>query len=126
VIAQHGAGVWRHHVFFPVDNETLHYLRITGRSQEVVERAEWFTKEQGLFRTAQSADPQFSEVIELNLEDVEASLAGPKRPQDRVSLGEVKTNFQRVLKAPLSAGGYGLNDADLAQKRDCGHQWGRT
>lgn len=101
--------------FFPVDEETLRYLRLTGRSHEIIERVEWFTKEQGLFRTQQSPHPQFSRVIELNLEQVEACLAGPKRPQDRVSLREIKTHFQKALKEPVSTCGYGLDEKAVTQ-----------
>ncbi len=70
--------------FFPVDDETLRYLRLTGRPVEVIERVERYCKEQGLFRTAQTPDPEFSDTLELDLGQVEPSLAGPKRPQDRV------------------------------------------
>ncbi|HUR08555.1 MAG TPA: aconitate hydratase AcnA, partial [Nonomuraea sp.] len=79
---------------FPVDAETLRYLRATGRSETVVELAERYTKEQGLFRTDESPDPVFSETLELDLSTVEPSLAGPKRPQDRVTLSGVKGSFR--------------------------------
>ncbi|MBN1537480.1 MAG: aconitate hydratase AcnA [Anaerolineales bacterium] len=102
--------------FFPVDDETLHYLRDTGRSNEVIERVEWYTKAQGLFRTSQIPVPQFTDTITLNLEDVEACLAGPKRPQDRLLLGELKKDFNEKLITPFSSCGYGLNDSDLMQK----------
>ena len=72
--------------FFPIDAETLRYLRQTGRTDEEVDRVERYAKEQGIFRTNQTPDPEFTDVLELDLATVEPSLAGPKRPQDRVPL----------------------------------------
>jgi aconitate hydratase len=83
--------------FFPVDEETLAYLRFTGRPKDVVALVEAYSKEQGLFRTAESPDPVFTDVVELDLDSVEPSLAGPKRPQDRVALPDVKTTFRKEL-----------------------------
>ncbi len=79
--------------FFPVDAETLKYLRFTGRPPELVNLVEAYCKEQGLFRTDSTQDPIFSDVIELDLATVVPSLAGPKRPQDRLNLADVKKNF---------------------------------
>ncbi len=84
--------------FFPVDEETLRYLRLTGR-EEVVDLVERYTKEQGLFRTDAMPDPQFSELIELDLSTVEPSLAGPRRPQDRVALPRLRENFRAAFPA---------------------------
>lgn len=95
--------------FFPVDDETLRYLRLTGRPAAVVERVERYCKEQGLFRTASTPDPVFNDTLELDLGSVEPSLAGPKRPQDRVSLWEVKQSFQKALTAPIKERGYELS-----------------
>src|SRR5690606_23067650 len=71
---------------FPVDDETLRYMRMTGRPEEVVDLVERYTKAQGMFRTDDSPEPLFDEVLELDLATVEPSLAGPRRPQDRVSI----------------------------------------
>jgi len=101
--------------FFPVDAETLNYLRKTGRSAAEVDLVERYTKEQGLFRTAASPDPAFSDTLELDLGSVEASLAGPKRPQDRVPLAQMKEGFRRSLTAPVKERGFGLADADLGR-----------
>jgi aconitate hydratase A / 2-methylisocitrate dehydratase len=100
--------------FFPVDDETIRYLRRTGRTTQaaLVER---YGKEQGLFRTAGAADPVFSDSLALDLATVEPSLAGPKRPQDRVSLAQMKTQFQSALTAPVKERGFGLAGADLAR-----------
>jgi aconitate hydratase len=83
--------------FFPVDHETLQYLERTGRDRTIVDRVERFCKEQGLFRTDATPDPVFSETLTLDLGTVEPSLAGPKRPQDRVPLAQLKRNFQTAL-----------------------------
>ncbi len=79
--------------FFPVDDEAINYLRISGRSEEQIQLIEAYLKEQGLFRTKNSPDPVFNDTLELDLGSVVPSLAGPKRPQDRVALGDVKNNF---------------------------------
>src|SRR6266852_6941839 len=78
---------------FPIDEETLRYLEVTGRSREQIDLVERYTKEQGLFRVDGGATPKFTELLELDLTRVEPSLAGPKRPQDRVSLPHVWESF---------------------------------
>src|SRR5919202_4285037 len=88
---------------FPIDEETLNYLRLTGRPSAQVELAERYSKEVGLFRTDGMADPVFSETLELDLSTVEPSLAGPKRPQDRVRLGDVRQAFEKALKLMLDS-----------------------
>ncbi len=84
--------------FFPVDAETLNYLRRTGRTDAEVDLVERYYKEQGLFRTAASPEPRFSSKLELDLATVEPSLAGPKRPQDRVLLKDMKSQWHADLK----------------------------
>jgi aconitate hydratase len=101
--------------FFPVDQETLAYLRRTGREAHV-DLVERYTKEQGLFRTDATPDPEFTETLELDLGTVEPSLAGPKRPQDRVSLGRMKTGFQQALVAPVKERGFGLPPGEVSRK----------
>jgi aconitate hydratase len=101
--------------FFPVDDETLRYLRRTGRPAEVVALVERYCKEQGLFRTEATPDPAFSDLLALDLSTVEPSLAGPKRPQDRVALSQMKTAFQQALTAPVKDRGFGLGAEDLAK-----------
>ncbi|HXJ95618.1 MAG TPA: aconitate hydratase AcnA [Terriglobia bacterium] len=99
--------------FFPVDDETLRYLRSTGRAEEEVDRVERYSKEQGLFRTDATPDPVFSDTLELDLGSVETTLAGPKRPQDRVPLSRLKESFRNSLTAPAQQRGYGLGAQDL-------------
>ena len=97
---------------FPIDHMTLDYLRLTGREESQVALVEQYAMEQGLFRTSGSPDAIYSEVIELSLSSIEPSLAGPKRPQDRVSLANAKSAFQAALpsmqvpaKGPKDSGG---------------------
>ena len=87
---------------FPIDDETLRYLRMTGRAAETVARVEAYAKEQGLFRTDDSLEPLFSESLSLDLADVDPSVAGPRRPQDRVPLTDLQRSFREVF-----AGGNG-------------------
>ena len=79
--------------FFPVDQETLRYLERTGRDRATIERVERYCREQGLFRTDDVRDPEFTDTLELDLSTIEPSLAGPKRPQDLVPLRELRKNF---------------------------------
>jgi aconitate hydratase len=101
--------------FFPVDDETLRYLHNTGRTDEEVDLVERYMKEQGLFRTKDSKEPVFTDTIELDLSTVEPSLAGPKRPQDRVALKSMKESFRKSLVAPVKDRGFGLGPDDLAR-----------
>jgi len=99
--------------FFPVDAETLAYLRQTARPAELVDLVERYTKEQGLFRADESPDPVYTDTLSLDLATVEPSLAGPKRPQDRVPLGAMKASFASALRAPLADRGFALDDRAL-------------
>src|SRR5579871_4647173 len=83
---------------FPVDAETLRYLRLTGRSEAQIDLVAAYYKEQGLFHTAHSADAEYGDVLEIDLSKVEPSLAGPARPQDRVRLSDAKKAFQDALR----------------------------
>jgi aconitate hydratase len=85
--------------FFPVDDQTLRYLRQTGRTKAEVELVERYTKEQGLFRTDSTTVPTFTKVVRLDLSTVEPSLAGPKRPQDRIALSNMKPAWRKALTA---------------------------
>jgi aconitate hydratase len=94
--------------FFPVDEETLRYLIGTGRSEELVELVASYCKEQGLFHTADTPDPEFSDTLELDMRAIKPSLAGPKRPQDRIDLDGMKQMWNAALTAPVGPRGYGL------------------
>ena len=106
--------------FFPVDQETLNYLRFTGRSPDVVALAEAYCKEQGLFHHSGSPEPVFTDVVELDLATVEPSLAGPKRPQDRVALSSSKRSFRSALVDMLEAKGATINRTAVARWVDEG------
>ncbi|MBT6848886.1 MAG: aconitate hydratase AcnA, partial [Planctomycetaceae bacterium] len=95
--------------FFPVDDETLRYLRQTGRSDENVELVKRYTQEQGLFCSADAPTPTYSSYVTLDLSAVVPSLAGPKRPQDRIALVDMKQAFSEVLETPISGGGFELS-----------------
>ena len=90
--------------FFPVDDATLAYLRGTGRDPKLVERVERVSKELDLFRTDDTPDPEFTSSLELDLSTVEPSLAGPKRPQDRIRMADMRPQFERDLPALVPAG----------------------
>ena len=87
--------------FFPIDAETIKYLRFTGRDEAQVQLVEAYAKAQGLFRTDDTPDPVFTDTLELDLATIEPSLAGPKRPQDRVPLKLAKQMFREALAADL-------------------------
>lgn len=98
--------------FFPIDDESLAFLRNTNRPEELVKTLEVYSKAQGLFRTDDTPDPVFTDTLELDLSTVEPSLAGPKRPQDRVSL----FNMQEVFKSALSdAKGFNLSEEKITK-----------
>jgi len=101
--------------FFPIDQETLDYLRRTGRTEEEIDRVERYSKEQGLFRTDDTPDPEYTDTLELDLGTVEPSLAGPKRPHDRVALSDMKSSFHDSLLAPPKERGFGLTAKDLSR-----------
>ena len=101
--------------FFPIDDETLAYLRLTGRAAEQVTLVERYMKEQGLFHTAAAAVPEFTKRLSLDLGSVVPSLAGPKRPQDRVALQNVKKTFAESLTAPTAKRGFALEGPALAR-----------
>jgi len=91
--------------FFPIDAETLKYLRATGRDEARVQLVEAYAKEQGMWRDTDTPDPVFTDTLELDLSTVEPSLAGPKRPQDRVALSGAKANFAAALDKEYGKGG---------------------
>jgi aconitate hydratase len=110
--------------FFPIDSETLNYLRLSGRDPEHVKLVEAYAKAQGLFRTESTADPVFSDTLELDLAKVEPSLAGPSRPQDRVPLSKSKQAFQEALPAMLSKQTKNVTTVEVTddgRKYDIGH-----
>jgi aconitate hydratase len=86
--------------FFPIDHQTLDYLRLSNRPPELIALVEAYAKAQGLFLSPDSPEPEYSDTLELDLSTVVPSMAGPKRPQDRINLPDVKKNFLGTLTAP--------------------------
>lgn len=102
--------------FFPIDSESLRYLSRTGRPKELVDLVEAYTKAQGLFRTDDTPDPEFTTTLELDLGTVQTSLAGPKRPQDRINLSRMKETFNASLTSDDPTMGFNLAKEKLANK----------
>ncbi|SFX17862.1 aconitate hydratase [Thermoactinomyces sp. DSM 45891] len=102
--------------FFPIDEETLNYLRNTGRDEELVQLVKEYYSAQGMFRTDETPDPVFTDVVELDLSTVVPSLSGPKRPQDRVELSNMQQEWNETLKKPVEDRGFGLTDEQIAKK----------
>lgn len=99
--------------FFPVDDRTLEYLRFTGRPDELVDLTERYCKEQGLFRDSSTPEPEYTQVVELDLDSIEPAVAGPKRPHDLVSLGALGPGYRKVLADPVGPKGFGLDASKL-------------
>jgi aconitate hydratase len=109
--------------FFPIDHATLGYLRLTGRDEQTIALVEAYAKAQGLWHEKEAADPVFTDIVELDLSSIEPSLAGPKRPQDRVSLPQLNTAFDTLLteanraeektKSVPTDAGYDLHHGDV-------------
>src|SRR5262249_21282666 len=93
---------------FPIDAETLRYLELSGRPPELIRLVEAYGRAQGLFHTAGAAEAEYSDTLELDLATVEPSLAGPKRPQDRVPVHQARESFQTALKV--------MRDTPFAQR----------
>jgi aconitate hydratase len=116
--------------FFPVDDEVCSYLERTGRDPQLVERVRRYTQAQGLYRTDATPDPEFTDTLELDLGEVKAAMAGPQRPQDRITLSQVQDKFHEVLRAaPNAVGGFSVSEeavatrakVQLAEQTEIGH-----
>lgn len=101
--------------FFPVDDETLKYLRLTGRSDAHIETVETYLKQNHLFFDV-NEEPNYTDVVDLDLSTVEASLSGPKRPQDLIFLSDMKKEFEKSVTAPAGNQGHGLDEAEFDKK----------
>lgn len=98
--------------FFPVDGESLEYMRLTGRSEEQIKLVETYSKENGLFFDP-SLEPVYTNIVEINLSEIEANLSGPKRPQDLIPLSAMKKEFNQALTAPQGNQGFGLDEKEI-------------
>ncbi|MCI0607877.1 MAG: aconitate hydratase AcnA [Anaerolineae bacterium] len=110
--------------YFPVDAETIRYMKMTGRPKEVIERTEAYMHAQGLFRDPSTPDPEFTDVLQLDLGSVVPSLAGPKRPQDRVPMSELKETFNKTLTAPVKERGFELKPEAVSTEATFGTNGG--
>lgn len=98
--------------FFPVDDKTLDYMKTTGRSEDHLKLVREYLIAQGLFGIPNKGEIDFTKVLELDLSSIEPCVAGPKRPQDRIDLTKLKSQFNRLLSAPVESGGYGKESKD--------------
>ena len=111
--------------FFPPDDEAMRYLRLTGRDENHVQLVEAYLKKQSLFGVPRQGEVEYSDVLEIDLNAIVPSIAGPKRPQDRIELPRVKEAFRNLLTQPITEGGYGLigDEAETnREKRTDGHE----
>ncbi len=102
--------------FFPIDEKTLDYLRLTGRDEKSVQLVKEYLKAQEMFGIPRKGEIEYTKVIELDLATVKPCVAGPKRPQDRINIAELKQKFQHLITAPISEGGYGKNGEEKSKK----------
>jgi aconitate hydratase len=107
--------------FFPVDEKTIEYFKGTGRTKAEIEAFEAYFKAQGLFGVAKAGDIDYSQVVKLDLGDVTPSLAGPKRPQDRIELGNVATQFASLFSKPIAENGFNQPAAMLGTRHQLHH-----
>ncbi|MDG5789598.1 aconitate hydratase AcnA [Evansella sp. AB-P1] len=111
--------------FFPVDDETLNYLRFTGRSEELVNLVEEYSKANGMFYTPGQEDPTFTDVVEIDLSIIEPNLSGPKRPQDLIPLSNMKDEWRKALTAPVGNQGFGLSPEEVDKEATVKHPNGK-
>ncbi|SHN17468.1 aconitate hydratase AcnA [Gracilibacillus kekensis] len=111
--------------FFPVDAEALNYLRLTGRSEEQIALVEKYCKENSLWYSPDQADADFTELVEINLSELEPNLSGPKRPQDLIPLSNMKKSFNEAITAPAGNQGFGLDKAEFDKEVEIDHPNGR-
>jgi len=110
--------------YFPVDAETIRYMKMTGRPKQVIERTEAYMRAQGLFHEPGMPEPEYSDMLELDLDSVVPSLAGPKRPQDRVPMSELKETFSKALTAPVKERGFELKPESVGTEATFGTNGG--
>lgn len=112
--------------FFPVDQESLNYMRLTGRSEEHIELVETYCKENNLWYSSDEADPEYSELVEINLSKLEPNLSGPKRPQDLIGLSDMKKEFNKAVTAPAGNQGLGMDKSEFDKEATVEHPNGKT
>lgn len=102
--------------FFPIDDEALKYMRLTGRTEEHIALVEKYCKENDLFYTKGTPEPTYTKVIEIDLSEIEANLSGPKRPQDLIPLSHMQKAYREALTAPVGNAGFGLSQEEIDKK----------
>ncbi|WP_053219564.1 aconitate hydratase AcnA [Virgibacillus senegalensis] len=112
--------------FFPVDEEALNYLRLTGRSEEHIALVEKYCKENNLWYSPDQPDPEFTELVEIDLSELEPNLSGPKRPQDLIPLSKMKQSFNEAVTAPAGNQGFGLDEKEFEKEAVIDHPEGKS
>ncbi|AUJ26511.1 aconitate hydratase AcnA [Virgibacillus dokdonensis] len=112
--------------FFPVDEESLNYLKLTGRTQEQIDLVEKYCKLNNLWYSPDQEDPNYTEIVEINLSKLEPNLSGPKRPQDLISLSNMKKEFNKAITAPAGNQGFGLHKSEFDKKAVVEHPNGKS
>ncbi|MBM7572133.1 aconitate hydratase AcnA [Aquibacillus albus] len=112
--------------FFPVDEEALNYLRLTGRSEDHIALVEKYCKENNLWYSSDQPDPEFTELVEIDLSELEPNLSGPKRPQDLIPLSKMKESFNEAVTAPAGNQGFGLDKSEFDKEVKIDHPSGKS
>ncbi|SFD78340.1 aconitase [Lentibacillus persicus] len=112
--------------FFPVDEEALSYMHLTGRSQEQIDLVEKYCKENDLWYSPDQEDPEYTELVEINLSELEPNLSGPKRPQDLIALSNMKEEFNKAITAPSGNQGFGMDKSEFDKVATVQHPNGET
>ncbi|MDY0405786.1 aconitate hydratase AcnA [Virgibacillus sp. 179-BFC.A HS] len=111
--------------FFPVDEESLNYLRLTGRDEKHIELVEKYCKENNLWYSSDQPDPEYTKVVEINLSELEPNLSGPKRPQDLIALSDMQKSFKKAVTAPAGNQGLGLDKSEFNKEAVIDHPNGK-
>ncbi|GAA0417783.1 aconitate hydratase AcnA [Virgibacillus salarius] len=112
--------------FFPVDEESLNYLRLTGRDEEQIDLVEKYCKLNNLWYSADQKDPEYTDLVEINLSELEPNLSGPKRPQDLIALSNMKKEFNKAITAPAGNQGFGLDKSEFKKEAVVEHPNGKS
>ena len=112
--------------FFPVDEEALNYMRLTARTEEQIAITKEYLKANDMFFTVENEDPIYTDLVEINLSEIEPNLAGPKRPQDLIPLSQMKTEFNKAVTAPEGPHGFALDEAEIAKTATVNFKDGRS
>ncbi|WP_033541553.1 aconitate hydratase AcnA [Planococcus sp. CAU13] len=112
--------------FFPVDEEALNYMRLTARTEEQIAITKEYLKANDMFFTVENEDPIYTDLVEIDLSQIEPNLAGPKRPQDLIPLSQMKTEFNKAVTAPEGPHGFALDEAEIAKTATVNFKDGRS